>query len=181
MVQGIERASQSFQGVGLTNLTLPTREEVAIGRPFVLDDFSGDESRGGPCMRGGRPGGAMVVNRLLHQIVSDERLTRNLGDAEVRVLVEWLVEQTEELIRTTGEVEAASAVGRLCRRARAIACFIRLWSLDQARGAAGQLAATERFAWPMPDADADPCELMQAIVSYESDLFWQTQRSSAAA
>ena len=36
-------------------------------------------------------------------------------------------------------------------------------------GAAGQLAAAERFAWPLPEARVDPCELMQAIVSWEAD------------
>lgn len=123
----------------------------------------------------------MVANPLLNFILSDERLTRGLGDAEARVLVEWLVEQAEELTRTAGAAEADRAVRWLCRRGRAVAHFVRLWCHDRARGAAGQLAAAERFAWPLPEADVDPCELMQAIVSCESDFFWQRRRTPVPA
>ncbi len=123
----------------------------------------------------------MVANPLLNHILSDERLTRGLGDAEARVLIEWLVEQAEELMRTDRAAEADRAVRWLCLRGRAVARFVRLWCLDRARGAAGQLAAAERFAWPLPDADADPCELMQAIVTCESDQFWQRHRTPLAA
>ena len=123
----------------------------------------------------------MVANPLLHHILSDERLTRGLGDAEARVLVEWLVEQAEDLMEQASEKDAAAAVNWLCRRGRALACFVRLWCLERARGAAGQLAAAERFAWPLPPAGADPCDLMQTIVSWEGDQFWQRRRASAAA
>lgn len=123
----------------------------------------------------------MVANPLLQYILSDEGLTRGLGDAEARVLVEWLVEQAEDLMKQTNDKEAAKAVTWLCRRGRALACFVRLWCLERARGPAGQLAAAERFAWPLPHAAADPCELMQTIVAWEGDQFWQRRRSSAAA
>ena len=123
----------------------------------------------------------MVANPLLNHILSDERLTRGLGDAEARVLIEWLVEQAEELMRTDPAAEAGWAVHWLCLRGRAVARFVRLWCADGDRGAAGQLAAAERFAWPMPDAHADPCELMQAIVACESDQFWQRHRKPLAA
>jgi hypothetical protein len=123
----------------------------------------------------------MVANPLLNHILSDERLTRGLGDAEARVLIEWLVEQAEELMRTDRGSEAHRAVHWLCLRGRAVARFVRLWCLDGARGAAGQLAAAERFAWPLPKADVDPCELMQTIVSCESDQFWQRRRTPLAA
>jgi hypothetical protein len=123
----------------------------------------------------------MVANPLLHHILSDERMTRGLGDAEARVLVEWLVEQTEDLMRQVNDQEAATEVNWLCRRGRALAQFVRLWCQDRARGAAGQLAAAERFAWPLPQGSADPCELMQTIVSWEGDQFWQRRRAKAAA
>src|SRR5438132_8189550 len=45
----------------------------------------------------GRRGGPMQANPLLHHILDDDALTRCLGDAEARVLVEWLVEQAELL------------------------------------------------------------------------------------
>lgn len=123
----------------------------------------------------------MVADPLLHHILSDDRLTFGLGDAEARVLVEWLVEQAEELMDVANPEEAATAVKWLCRRGRALAHFVRLWCIDRARGAAGQLAAVERFAWPLPEASVDAYELMQDIVSWEGDQFWQKHRISAAA
>ena len=123
----------------------------------------------------------MVANPLLRHILSDERLTRDLGDAEARVLVEWLVEQAEELAHSANRAEADRAVTWLCRRGRALARFVRLWCQDHARGAAGQLAAAERFVWPLPNAEVDPCELMEEIVSYEGQQFWQRRRLVRAA
>ncbi len=122
----------------------------------------------------------MVANPLLHRIVSDERLTRGLGDAEARVLVEWLVEQVEELLRRENGEGAEPAASWLYLRGRAVARFVRLWCLDRARGAAGQLAAAERFAWPLPENDVDPCDLMQTIVGWEGDQFWQRRRVKLA-
>jgi hypothetical protein len=112
----------------------------------------------------------MQVNPLLHHILGDDVLTRRLGDAEARVLVEWLVEQAEALAETLPPAEAETEVCRLCRRGRAIARFVTLWCGDRGRGAAGQLAVTERFHWPLPDAGVDPCELMQTIVAWETRL-----------
>jgi hypothetical protein len=123
----------------------------------------------------------MVANPLLTRILSDERLTRGLGDAEARVLVEWLVDSAEELTRTADAAEADREVSWLCRRGRAVACFVRLWCLERSRGAAGQLAAAERFAWPLPGTGADPYELMSAIVGCEADQFWQRRKTSGAA
>jgi len=111
----------------------------------------------------------MTSRTLLHPILDDEALTRRLGDAEARVLVEWLVEQAERLGRDEPPDSAEREVRRLCRRGRAIARFVSLWCHEHAPGAAGQLAASERFVWPLPDAAVEPCELMQAIVSYETD------------
>ncbi|HTU22049.1 MAG TPA: hypothetical protein VMG10_28680 [Gemmataceae bacterium] len=123
----------------------------------------------------------MVADPLLHHILSDERLTRGLGDEEARILVEWLVEQAEELMSLENREEAAAAVNWLCRRGRAMAHFVRLWCVEHACGAAGQLAAAERFAWPLPQPRVDPCDLMQSIVTWEGDQFWQRRRASAAA
>jgi hypothetical protein len=108
----------------------------------------------------------MVGNALLHAILRDERLTQGLGDAEARVLVEWLVEQAEDLERRQAGPAAEDEVKRLCRRGRGITRFVVLWGLGQ-RGAAGQLAVTERFAWPLPDGPVDLCELMQDIIAWE--------------
>ncbi|HMF15278.1 MAG TPA: hypothetical protein VKE94_23350 [Gemmataceae bacterium] len=110
----------------------------------------------------------MLARRLLSQVFDDHALTRGLGDAEARVLVEWLVERAEVIAASDiGEEAASHAVGRFRHRARTVSRFVALWCHLGERGAAGQLAAAERFHWPLPEADADPCELMQAILAWE--------------
>jgi len=116
----------------------------------------------------------MRSNPLLRDILNDEALTRGLGDAEARVLVEWLVDQAEELAETARPETAAHKMQHLSRRGRAIAHFVRLWCLDQAYASALQLAATQRFPWPMPDTTIDACELMQEI------LFWESSQGQDA-
>jgi hypothetical protein len=109
----------------------------------------------------------MQFRPLLRPILDDEGLTRHLGDEEARVLVEWLVERAERAGETADEATAFAAVGRLCRRAKAIGLFVALWCYRDDRGAAGQLAVAERFTWPLPQADVDPCSLMERILRYE--------------
>src|SRR6266540_3160475 len=77
---------------------------------------------------GSGEGGGMLARPLLHRILSDDALTRGLGDPEARVLVEWLVERAERFGRTAASEAAVTAeVGRLCRRARGIVRFVVLW------------------------------------------------------
>lgn len=110
----------------------------------------------------------MLAKSLLSPILHNEALTRGLGDPEARLLVEWLVERAERLSdETHTDIHAAQHVRRLCQRARSISRFVRLWCHEHAHGAACQLAATERFTWPLPSAPIDPCELMQKILSFE--------------
>ncbi len=111
----------------------------------------------------------MLSKPLLSPILDDEALTRGLGDMEARVLVEWLVEQAERLAGETDEGPACAEIGRLCRRARSIARFVYLWYRRGDRGAAHQLAAAERFTWPLPTEYMDPCDLMQWILAWETD------------
>jgi hypothetical protein len=115
----------------------------------------------------------MLSKPLLSPILDNDALTRGLGDMEARVLVEWLVEQAERLAATLDQEAAHAAVSRLCRRARAISRFVFLWCLARDRRAACQLAAVERFAWPLPTGPEDPCELMQWILRWagEQDRF----------
>ncbi len=115
----------------------------------------------------------MPADLLLHPILADDALTRGLGDAEARILVEGLVEQAEYLGRAGPPDWAAEQVRHLCRRGRAVARFVSLWCHHQEQGAACQLAASERFSWPLPNAQADPCEVMQAIVAWEGELLQQ--------
>jgi hypothetical protein len=112
----------------------------------------------------------MVSHPWLHSVLCDERLTHELGDAEARVLVEWVVERVERLAETHAGEEGEREVHCLLLRARAIARFVRLWCLEGAQGAAAQLAACERFGWPFPAPWADPCQLMQDIVGWEESF-----------
>ncbi|MCI0459175.1 MAG: hypothetical protein L0Z62_19640 [Gemmataceae bacterium] len=111
----------------------------------------------------------MLSKPLLRPILDNEALTRGLGDMEARVLVEWLVEQAERLIRATDAQAAGSAIERLCRRARSLSRFVFLWCQARDRRAACQLAAVERFPWPLPTGPVDPCDLMQWILLWEGE------------
>ncbi len=107
---------------------------------------------------------------LIRGIARDESLTRGLGDVEARMLVDWVVDWAELLsdaART--EDDAARLVNRLTRRGRAIGRFVQLWCLPKHRSAATQLAATERFTWPLPaDGRVPPADLMEHILNWES-------------
>jgi hypothetical protein len=111
---------------------------------------------------------SMLPTVHLRSILNDEALTRGLGDPEARLLVEWLVDEAEELARHWPQEEDLSrALTKLRRRARGVSRFVRLWCYDQARGAACQLAAAEGFTWPLPTTALDPCELMYHILCCE--------------
>jgi hypothetical protein len=109
------------------------------------------------------PGGivSMLSKALLDPILDNDALTRGLGDMEARMLVEWLVDEAE---RHSSDGDGHEAVRRLCRWARAVSRFVYLWCHAGEYGAACQLAAAERFAWPWPTTHVDPCELMEVIL-----------------
>jgi len=110
----------------------------------------------------------LAPRALLNPIFEDEGLTRGLGDAEARMLVDWLVDRAELIHdKNPAEENTRRELGRLCRRARSIVKFVVLWSQESDRGAACQLAATERFGWPLPECEVDPADLMHAILGYE--------------
>ena len=114
----------------------------------------------------------MRAKPLLRHILADDALTRGLGDEEARILVEWLVERAEHLAEESATESLAWAeLKKLCSRARAIGRFVTLWCHLRVRGAAVQLVATERFTWPLPTTAADPCELMQGILDWETAAF----------
>ena len=114
----------------------------------------------------------MRIKALLNHILEDDALTRGLSDPEARILVEWLVERTERLAQVArDESQAAREVKGLCRRARGIRRFVSLWCYTRDRRAAMQLAASERFSWPLPATRVDPCELMHVILVSEASRF----------
>jgi hypothetical protein len=127
----------------------------------------------------------MRVHCFLDTILDNEALTRGLGDAEARILIEWLVEHAEELAQEADAGQADRTMTQLLRRARGIARFVRLWCLDQDHGAAVQLAATERFTWPWPDRRLDAYDLMESILIWETAQMdelqsWAVARQTAA-
>lgn len=105
---------------------------------------------------------------LLSPILDDELLTRGLGDCEARAMVEWLVERCEANHARLALDACGREIHRLCQRARAISRFVFLWCYQQAHGAACQLAATERFTWPLPTTDDDPYDVMNIILEWET-------------
>jgi len=110
----------------------------------------------------------MRIRPLLNLILDDEALTRGLGDAEARILIEWLTDWVEQIAaRYPSEAEALVRVEMLRRRGRSIRRFIELWCHQGDQAAATQLAATEQFRWPLPDPEADPWLLMHQIVAWE--------------
>jgi hypothetical protein len=107
---------------------------------------------------------------ILRHVLRDEALTRGLGDAEARMLVEWVADWTELLADAAqSEEEAWHLSAKLCRRARAIARFVALWDQPRGRGAATQLAAAEGFRWPLPTTAVDPPDLMRHILDWENE------------
>jgi hypothetical protein len=106
----------------------------------------------------------MQPKELLFPILSDEALTRGLGDPEARILVEWLVECADSYCGET----AADEIKRLCRWARGVSRFVFLWCYQHSPGSATQLAAAEGFKWPLPETWLDPCELMEHILTWEN-------------
>jgi len=112
----------------------------------------------------------MLTRPLLNAILLDEAIVRGLLDPEARLLIEWLVERAEEATWEHGEADSEKIVRRLCRRGKAVSRFVYLWCHQRAHAAALQLAASERFPWPLPMDSIDPCILMQDILSWEDEL-----------
>jgi hypothetical protein len=83
------------------------------------------------------------------------------------MIVEWLADRAERIALTApSEAVAWDQVRDLCRRARVIGCFCRLWAVRATRGAAIQLVAAERLHWPLPRGDVDAGELMEDILNW---------------
>jgi hypothetical protein len=105
----------------------------------------------------------MLSKATLQPILLNEALTRGLGDMEARMLVEWLVEEAD---RQAEKGDGRATVAGLLAWARAVSRFVYLWCHAGEYGAACQLAATQKFDWPWPSSDVDPCELMEVILHH---------------
>jgi hypothetical protein len=109
----------------------------------------------------------MLARAFLDPILFDDRLTRPLGDAEARLLIEFLVEQAELLDGLQPDSAVQRAIAQLCQRGRVLSRVVRLW--DQAHcHAATQLAACEGLAEALPNRRVDPCRLMERLIAVEA-------------
>ncbi len=121
----------------------------------------------------------MLARSHLERILGDESLTRGLRDSEARMLIEWLVDQAEQLeMRAGGAQDLDWRILQLCRHARALRQFVELWFRPQSRGAACQLFAVERWEWPLPDCEADPYEVLEAILAWETEVAAQSVKAA---
>lgn len=108
---------------------------------------------------------------LVERILDDESLTAGLEDPEARLLIEWLVEQAEQIAQQAhSEQQARQYLEQLCRWARAVRRFLLLWCYEGNQGAAIQLAASERFPWPFP-----PAQQTDALAVLRHILDWYKQ------
>jgi hypothetical protein len=83
------------------------------------------------------------------------------------MIVGWLANRAEQIAFIANhESEAWQSVREVCRRARTVAGFVRLWMMPAMRGAALQLVGAERQHWPLPSGDVDPGELMEGILEW---------------
>ena len=109
----------------------------------------------------------MQSTPLVRHILRDEAVTRGLGDVEAQMIVGWLANRAEQIAFTaSNDSEAWENVRQVCRRARTVAGFVRLWTMPGMRGAALQLVGAERLHWPLPSGDVDPGELMEGILEW---------------
>ena len=109
----------------------------------------------------------MPLKSLLQPVLEDELLTRGLGDEEARLLIDWLVDQAELFVKRLSIDRCRDEIVRLCRRARGVSRFVYLWCHQACHGAACQLAASERFAFPLPLPEVDAYDLMREILLFE--------------
>jgi len=108
---------------------------------------------------------------LVGRVLDDEALTVGLEDPEARLLIEWLVEQTEHIARQAASLEEArQQVEQLCRYGRILRRFLILWCYEKNPGGAAQLAATEKFGWPLP-----PASESNAFAILQHVLHWHEQ------
>ena len=112
---------------------------------------------------------AVEIDPLVRRLARDESITRGLGDIEGRMLIEWVVDWAELFANAArSHSDADSLSNRLTRRAKAINRFVQLWANPSTRMGAGQLAASERFRWPLPDDAVNSVDLMEHILGWEN-------------
>jgi len=110
----------------------------------------------------------MLARAFLQPILYDDRLTAALGDAEARLLVEFLVAQAERLEGLQPDEALRQAIAQLCRRGRVLGRVVHLWDTQQCL-AASQLAASAGLAEALPPSRRlTGCRLMERLIAVES-------------
>ncbi len=99
----------------------------------------------------------------------DDHLIRGLGDAESRMLVEWLVDWAEMLADTISDEELVEKrFYKVRSRAQLICCYLRLCQETDAHASLTQFTATQKLPWPLPTLKIDTIELLDRILDWES-------------
>lgn len=119
----------------------------------------------------------MLSRGSLTPILDDDAIVRGLGDSEARLLIEWLVEQAETLADSYEHDRLQRRIDKLCSRARAISRFVQLWNIPESRGSALQLAAVERFSWPLPSESVDSWQLLSDALIWEKEAVQDSMNS----
>src|SRR5262249_16939701 len=176
-----DSAATGDHGWRCVNFTIRYTAPSRLRLP-VTSSEAGPPGRRTRAARGTRPD--MQSTPLLRHILRDEAVTRGLGDVEARMIVEWMADRAEQVaVSAPTESAAWAAVRALCRRARVIACFVRLWANRSSRGSAVQLVASERLHWPLPAGDVDPGELMEGVLAWvdrQDELVAESLKRKAA-
>src|SRR5262245_52824490 len=116
----------------------------------------------------------MLDRAFLRPILDDDSLTRGLGDIEARLLVEWLADRAENLAASSLSAAARQEkLAELCRRARSVGRFVKLWCYDHQYCGAVQLAGAEATPWPLPQGPEDAPDLIHRLLASE-DRRWNS-------
>jgi hypothetical protein len=106
---------------------------------------------------------------LVGRILEDEGLRGDLADDVAQPLIDWLVQQAENVIsQSKSQAAARKQIDALCERGRLIAQFVSQVKPDPAAAAA--LAKAEHLPWPVtPEETADEAKLMWRVLEEEGN------------
>ncbi|GIW78208.1 MAG: hypothetical protein KatS3mg105_0015 [Gemmatales bacterium] len=106
----------------------------------------------------------MDAELLVNRVLDDERLTEGLDEEEAQRLVNWLVQEAENIAaECKSQEEGWKRLDARCRQARAVSRLVELWCYQRDKDAAARLASKERLPWPLPN---DPCEALSRLLDH---------------
>jgi hypothetical protein len=77
------------------------------------------------------------------------------------------VNHAERIASESEPVTASRHLRELCRRAKSVSRFVRLWCHDGECGAAMQFAGAENAPWNLPTGDEDAADLTARLLDCE--------------